>query len=135
MATFRTFGLAYCPHFASTLTRDLSPALVFAEIMGIIKGSEASVHTLQPLTREQYLQISSRLPPYFAMEKVKSRLYEVFEAYEAMRTSRGAWDATDRVLSLLAEMKMNQVLKTVLGDAFDQLYVDGKDASHLRSRI
>lgn len=65
LVDFYTFRLDYWPRLPQTLTKGLSSHLVFAEMMGVIKGSVSSTKSLTPLTREIYLRRSNRLAPNF----------------------------------------------------------------------
>jgi len=99
--------------------------LAFSEIMGVIKGSNSSRLSLAPLTREEYSGRSSRLAPAFSMEAERSRVYDVFLAYEATKNDRGETDNVDRVVKLLGAVRKNSTLRQSLGAAFHEIYIDG----------
>ena len=92
--------------------------------MGVIQGSLFSRETLKPLSRNEYLQLSSRLAPAFTLETEKSRVYDIFEKYQALKLHRRASDAVDRVVKAIRAVKQNQRLKDYLGVSFDEIYID-----------
>ena len=118
------FEVDYWPRFSHVRTKHISVQLVFAEIMGVIKGSESSRESLIPLNREDYLKRSSRLAPTFSSETERSRVYDIFEQYETMKHQRGDFDYVDRVVTLLKGMYRDQALMQLLRSTFDEMYVD-----------
>ncbi len=118
------FQLDYWPRLPHTLTKDFSVGLVFAEIMGIIKGSASSRDTLAPLQRNEYLLRSCRLAPNFVLETERSRVYDIFEKYETLKISRGDVDYVDRVVRILKAVRQDPSLKRVLRTTFDEIYID-----------
>ena len=118
------FELDYWPHFPPTLRKGLPTALVFSEIMGVIKGSHSSCENLTSLTRDEYVKRSARLAPTFASEAERNHLYDVFEAYEALKGSRDQEDEIDRVLKILQALRRNRAVREVLQDVFEEVYVD-----------
>lgn len=121
---FQSFKLDYWPRLPATLTAKLPVELAFAEIMGVIKGSLSSRETLDPLTRNEYLQLSSRLAPAFTLETEKSRIYDIFEKYQALKLHRHESDDVDRVVKAIMAVRENQNLQDYLGASFDEIYVD-----------
>ena len=121
---FQSFRLEYWPRFPAALVKDLSVELAFTEIMGVIKGSISSRKTLQPLSRQAYLELSSRVAPTFTLESEKSRVYELFEKYQALKLHRRETDGVDRVTRLIKAVRDNQTLMNYLGTNFDEIYVD-----------
>lgn len=124
LVDFSTFELDYCPHFPQTLTRKLAVSLVFAEIMGVIKGSASSGKSLTPLSRQEYLTRSCRLAPIFVMEEDRALVYEVFEKYEKMKEERQDVDNVVRVVKLIRVIRRNASLKQFLQSSFDEIYID-----------
>lgn len=118
------FQLDYWPRFAHTLTKDISASLVFAEIMGVIKGSASSRNSLAPLDRQEYLRRSCRLAPTFVLEAERSRVYDIFEMYETQKTDRGDVDYVDRVVRILQAVRRDPSLKRILRSTFDEVYID-----------
>lgn len=123
---YESFALDYWPRFAQSVTKGLPVALVFAEIMGVIKGSARSLESLAALQQEEYVARSRRLAPTFVLDDERKSIYGVYESYEALKTSRGEVDDVDRVVSLLKVLRRDANVKTLLGSAFDEIYIDGK---------
>jgi len=121
---FQSFRLDYWPRFPAALVRNLPTELAFAEIMGVIKGSISSRATLKPLSRKEYLELSSRVAPTFTLESEKSRVYDVFEKYHALKLRRQELDGVDRVIKLIRAVRENQRLKNYLEVAFNEIYID-----------
>ncbi|KAG6879012.1 hypothetical protein C0992_005839, partial [Termitomyces sp. T32_za158] len=93
--SYEVFENHYWPHFPQRLTKGLDSALVFSEIMGIIKGSEntiASGHGY--LDRKTYEELSERTQPTFATRR--NTIYSIFEAYQSQKRQQGDYDAADR---------------------------------------
>lgn len=123
-----TFRLDYWPRLPQSIRKRLSVSLVFAEIMGVIKGSAASRESLAPLSREEYLQKSCRLAPAFQSEDERSRVYQVFEAYESLKFEFQGVDRVDRVIKLLKVVRGNLPLQQKLGSTFEEVYIDGRSS-------
>ena len=71
------------------------PALVFGEIMGVIKGSEEAVGIKERcLDRETYKALSSRTQGTFAHKR--DEIYNLFMAYTNLKVQRQDYDAADR---------------------------------------
>lgn len=125
LVDFQAFKLDYWPHLPHNITKNLSVDLVFAEIMGVIKGSSSSRELLTPLSREEYLTRSSRLAPAFRSEAEKSCVYDVFIAYEHLKFSHEGLDHIDRVVKLLKAVREDSLLRQLLGSKFEEIYIDG----------
>lgn len=123
---FNIFRVEYWTQFSNSLTKRLCVELVYAEIMGVIKGSISSTNTFAPLSRAQYSSTSCRLAPSFSTESERDRVYTIFEQYERMKHERMEIDYVDRAISLLKLIKESQPLSSQIRQAFDELYVDGK---------
>ncbi|KAH8693394.1 hypothetical protein GQ44DRAFT_832739 [Phaeosphaeriaceae sp. PMI808] len=121
---FHTFRLDYWSRFLPTLTKSLPVELVFPEIIGIIKGSTLSSTTLLPLSQADYFSYSSRLAPMFSAESQRSRVYELFLAYEKLKKHYGDVDYVDRVVSLLKSVREKETVQKLFRLAFDELYID-----------
>lgn len=123
---FHVFKAEYWVRFPKNLTRNVSVDLIFAEIMGVLKGSISSADTLNPLSREQYFKTSCRLAPAFTTDSERERVYDIYEIYEKMKMERGEIDQVDRVIALLGSIMSNQGFCDQLGQAFEEVYVDGR---------
>ena len=121
---FYAFKLDYWPRLPAQLTQNVTIELVFAEIMGTIKGSGSSKDSLAPLTRDEYLNRSIQKAPTFALEKERSRVYEIFEKYESLKVQRGDVDYVDRIVKILYSLKKDSILSHRLRTSFDEIYVD-----------
>ena len=121
---FQSFKLDYWPRFPAALIKNLPVELAFAEIMGVIKGSISSRGTLKPLSRKEYLGLSSKVAPAFSLESEKSRVYDIFEKYHILKLRRRELDGVDRVIKVIRAVKENQRLKNHLGATFDEIYID-----------
>ena len=74
--------------------RDLDPALVFGEFMGVIKGSEDTVGTKRRcLDRESYKLLSVRSQATFSHKR--DDIYDLFMAYTKLKGLQD-YDAADR---------------------------------------
>ena len=124
LVDLQAFKLDYWPHLSHALTKDLSVNLVFAEIMGVIKGSASSRGSLAPLSREEYLTRSCRLAPTFVLEAERSRVYEIFKMYEKLKLEMCGADYVDRVVRLLRAVRRDPSLKQLLRSTFDEVYID-----------
>ncbi|KAI4256107.1 MAG: hypothetical protein L6R42_006401 [Xanthoria sp. 1 TBL-2021] len=121
---FPKFREEYWPILARDNEQRLPISLVFAEIMGVIKGSSALALSLGPLTCEEYLQQSSRIAPSFAAETDRLALYKLFGRYESLKLERDEVDYVDRVLDVFRALNKTPVLKQILRAALDEIYVD-----------
>ena len=121
---FYAFKVDYWPRFPKYLTKDTSVHLVFAEIMGVIKGSVSSRESLAPISREEYLTRSCRLAPTFASDAERSCVYDIFELYEKLKIERGDVDYIDRVVRIIRAVRSNWSLLRLLQSTFDEVYID-----------
>lgn len=131
----QAFRLDYWPRLPQAITSHISVDLVFAEIMGVIKGSTSSRESLKPLSREEYLNRSPRLAPNFQSEAERSRVYEAFQAYEALKNASEGKDHVDRVVKLLRAIRGDPQLQHILKSVFDEVYIDGMSSAYLRDCI
>lgn len=125
LVDFYAFKLDYWPKFPDRLTKGLPIELVFAEIMGVIKGSASSRTSLAALRREEYFTRSCRLAPAFAQASERARVYDIFEMYEALKVDLGGVDYVDRVVGVLGAVRGDHMLRRYMGSVFDEVYFDG----------
>ncbi|KIJ45080.1 hypothetical protein M422DRAFT_207261 [Sphaerobolus stellatus SS14] len=121
IVTFDTFRYGYWPHFAQNLTKGLEPALVYNEFLGVIKGSEETLHNGHDsncLDRTTYVNLSERRQSTFARQR--EQIYDLFERYTKMKAERGDYDAADRTHALLRSLPEHWSTKHKV----DFLYVD-----------
>ncbi|KAF9493953.1 hypothetical protein BDN71DRAFT_1027051 [Pleurotus eryngii] len=117
--TYDRFLEEYWAHFPQTLTRRLDPALVFSEIMGIIKGSEKTLTCPEWfLDHSAYMDLGHRAFSTFADNR--ATVYEIFLAYTKQKRANGDYDAADRSHDILQAIRNHDVP----GSKIDYLYVD-----------
>ncbi|KAJ7652111.1 hypothetical protein DFH06DRAFT_1094341 [Mycena polygramma] len=117
--TYDVFRREYWPHLPQPLCKGYDPAMVFSEVMGVIKGSEESLTSKSHyLNREVYFNIGERRQSTFAEQR--GRIYDIFEKYLGQKRSRGDTDAADRTHSILNFFQT----RGVPGRRIDYLYVD-----------
>ncbi|KAF8445555.1 hypothetical protein BDZ91DRAFT_803569 [Kalaharituber pfeilii] len=97
------------------------PDLVFSEILGIIKGSTSAKRNFQPLSREEYLELSARKAIF---TDSKNTIYDIYQNYEAKKRSLGDIDDIDRVTYLLRSLEKDQSSKRTVQSLFDEIYID-----------
>lgn len=122
---FYTFKTEYWTKFPVNLTRKISIELVFAEIMGVIKGSISSADTLLSLSRDKYLETSCRIAPTFTAYADREKVFNIYENYERLKRDTGDIDQIDRVIALLRAITNTPGLSKKLQQAFDHVYIDG----------
>ncbi|KDQ17181.1 hypothetical protein BOTBODRAFT_185909 [Botryobasidium botryosum FD-172 SS1] len=104
LVSFEEFLGRYWLHTNHQFTRGLDPALVWSEIIGVIKGSETTVDTPKGyLSQNSYLALSHRAQTTFA--KRPENVYGIFESYMKRKGQTGAIDAADRTHALLQGIK------------------------------
>jgi hypothetical protein len=121
-STFKTENWG-CLH--GIVTSSCSPELLFAEIMGVIKGSSLTAKTLMPLSRAEYVKKNSKASPAFGSETDRENVFAAFERYEKQKKQRQEIDELDRVCFLLKSLKDNQPLAEQIQRCFEGIYVDG----------
>ncbi|KAJ5127660.1 hypothetical protein N7448_008439 [Penicillium atrosanguineum] len=121
---FNIFKTEYWSCLSGIVPSGCSPELLFAEIMGIIKGSAITASTLMPLKRVEYLSKISKVSPAFASEVEREVVYRAFERYERQKKQRYQIDELDRVIDLLKLLKGNSSLESLIRQCFEEIYVD-----------
>ncbi|KAI0693657.1 hypothetical protein BC835DRAFT_1352925 [Cytidiella melzeri] len=117
--SYMTFLSEYWPHLPQSLTKSLDPALIFAEFMGVIKGSEDSIQSDNGyLEREQYLNVSHRQQGTFSSRR--DAVYSLFQAYLKRKKFRRDWDAADRTRTIVRGLREYGVP----GRKMDFIYID-----------
>ncbi|KAH9921295.1 uncharacterized protein B0H18DRAFT_880310 [Fomitopsis serialis] len=117
--SYKVFMNSYWRHFPQPLTKGLDPALVFGEIIGIIKGSEQALSSTKGfLMKDAYFNLSHRTQGTFANHR--ETIYKLFAAYMKRKRERREYDAADRthvILNALREYGLP-------GKQMDFLYID-----------
>ncbi|KAG8753172.1 hypothetical protein FRC11_007661, partial [Ceratobasidium sp. 423] len=119
--TFEVFAVAYWPHFDQWLTKDLDPALVYSEFLGVIEGSKftlAPTNKLGVLSRREYLDLSCRNS---LLPSQRDKIYSLYESYHKARGQLGGYDAAERTHALIVAMQDG---KRLPGPKIDAIYVD-----------
>ena len=121
---FALFESKYWKQFQSSLSRHYEPGLVFAEILGVIKGSVSNDGEPGTLSRDDYLALSYKRAPTFLSEE-RQEVYDIYLRYESCKARNGDWDGVDRVASLLnfmrtADPEFCRLVETFFGE----IYVD-----------
>ncbi|KAL1709421.1 hypothetical protein EV121DRAFT_286770 [Schizophyllum commune] len=119
LVTYEHFLAAYWPHFSQNLIDRQDSALVFSEIMGVIKGSEtAAALPGRCLDRETYEGLNPRGQLAFA--SCRSTMYDIYVQYTKQKVARGDYDAADRAHNVLRILRE----KGIRGRKIDYIYVD-----------
>ncbi|KAK0506408.1 hypothetical protein EDD18DRAFT_1455735 [Armillaria luteobubalina] len=117
--TFESFFESYWSHFPEHLIKGLDPALVFSEIIGVIKGSEETLSEgNRQLSRTTYLDLSKRQQSIFADRRCE--VYDIYESYMHKKKLRGEYDTGDRTHNILKYFTE----QGIPGRGIDHLYVD-----------
>ena len=121
---FALFKSEYWKQFPSSLTRHCEPGLVFAEILGVIKGSISNEGELRTLSRDDYLALSHKKAPTFLSEE-RQEVYDIYLRYESRKAQNGDRDGIDRVASLLNFMRTaDPGFCRLVETFFGEIYVD-----------
>ena len=120
----RDFQTRYWPQFPHGLTSGLSPHLVFADIMGVIKGSISTCKTLKCLTKKEYEEHSLRTAPNITTEKDRDKVFQLFELYEKLKRKAGDIDTVDWVVYLLQRLRDNLSTAALLTSCIQEVYID-----------
>lgn len=116
--SYGTFLQTYWPHLPQYLTKTLDPALVFAEVMGVIKGSEAALKSIDGFIDEDtYVSLSHRQQGTFASRR--QAVYSLFLAYLRLKRENRHWDAADRTHAILRGLNVG-----IPGKKLDFIYID-----------
>ncbi|CAE6447127.1 unnamed protein product [Rhizoctonia solani] len=122
----REFKEVYWPRFKLGWASTLNPALVYSEVVGVIKGySEALGCINGHLSLDQYLgRAAHKVSPHLD-DSIKHQIYSIFKEYEKIKSLRSEWDHADRSHYILEKFK-EKILHGALGEAYeiDYLYVD-----------
>ncbi|KIY72673.1 hypothetical protein CYLTODRAFT_343644, partial [Cylindrobasidium torrendii FP15055 ss-10] len=98
-----SFLAEYWAHFSQERRRKLDPRLVFSEILGVIKGSEEALNEETCcLSAARYISRTGKRYTSALGDRAED-VYWLFEAYKRMKSRRGAIDAADRCVVLLAK--------------------------------
>lgn len=121
---FSKFKRAYWPSFPLNLRKGISVELVFAEMMAVIKGGNCASDFL-PLTKQSYLELSSRLAPTFLEgSKERESVWKMYKLYENRRRGLAEWDDLDRCRDIRKGLSKGRELLERLQTVIGECYVD-----------
>ncbi|KAH7325422.1 hypothetical protein B0J17DRAFT_681298 [Rhizoctonia solani] len=108
----------YWPSFRG-FTHGLEPNLVWSEIIGVIKGSQAAFNSKDGyLSRTEYVEgLSQR--QFSLLASVRAKVYSIFELYTKRKSTQHDTDEADRTRVIL-----NNLPKILQESNIDYLYVD-----------
>ncbi|KAG8788847.1 hypothetical protein FRC12_014130 [Ceratobasidium sp. 428] len=116
---FDDFREKYWPQFKRHLTSTTDPALVYSEIVGIIKGSAEALESPDGcLTRIQYTDCLYRRVSSQLTRSMRDTIYSIFEQYRIFKARQFEWDHADRTREILQNFKPKAPYRPV-----DYLYV------------
>ncbi|KAJ5437376.1 Tetratricopeptide-like helical [Penicillium cf. griseofulvum] len=121
---FSIFKTEYWGFLSGLAPPSCSPELLFAEIMGVIKGSSVTAKSLKPLYRAEYVKKNAKASPAFTSEAEREKVFGAFERYEKQKKLRKEIDELDRVSALLKSLRDNKVLAEQIQRCFEEIYVD-----------
>ncbi|EMD41355.1 hypothetical protein CERSUDRAFT_120481 [Gelatoporia subvermispora B] len=114
--SYHKFLQSYWPHIRA---RGLDPASVFGEFMGVIKGSELTLHASgNSLSRQHYIDYSGRSQATYADRR--SEIYDMYSSYIKLKRQRGELDIADRTHRIICGLQDSSLARV----AVDFLYVD-----------
>ncbi|KAG2023676.1 hypothetical protein CC2G_001306 [Coprinopsis cinerea AmutBmut pab1-1] len=119
--SYSKFLIEYWIHFPQNLTKGLDPALVFSEIIGVIKGSEQALENEKRyLDKHAYLSLSDRTQYLFSSQR--DTIYAIFMKYLQRKRELEDQDPADRTHKILEAFSLETV--GVPGSKVDFLYID-----------
>ncbi|KAJ5778909.1 hypothetical protein N7457_006629 [Penicillium paradoxum] len=121
---FSIFKTEYWGCLSGMAPPSCSPELLFAEIMGVIKGSSVTAKSLKPLCRAEYVKKNAKASPAFTSETDREKVFAAFERYEKQKRFRKEIDELDRVSGLLRSLRDNRALAEQIQRCFEEIYVD-----------
>lgn len=122
---FSIFKTEYWSSLSGLAPPSCSPELLFAEIMGVIKGSNVTAKSLKFLCRPEYVKKNAKASPAFTLEAEREKVFAAFERYERQKKLRKEIDELDRVSGLLKSLRANKALAEQIQRCFEEIYVDG----------
>ncbi|KAJ5757424.1 uncharacterized protein N7511_006118 [Penicillium nucicola] len=121
---FNVFKTEYWGCLSGLAPSSCSPELLFAEIMGVIKGCSLVAKRLKVLQRTEYVSKNAKMSPAFACEADREKVYVAFERYEKQKRQREEIDELDRVTLLLKSLRNNTTIASQVQCCFEEIYVD-----------
>ncbi|KAJ5980108.1 hypothetical protein N7481_007406 [Penicillium waksmanii] len=121
---FDIFKYEYWGCLSASAPQGCPPELIFAEIMGVIRGSRICAKDLRALSREEYVPRESKVSPAFPGVADREKAFDVYERYERLKKQRGQIDDLDRVMDVLKYIMENPSFASQLRRCFEAIYVD-----------
>lgn len=128
---FSIFKTEYWGCLSGLAPSSCSPELLFAEIMGVVKGSSVTAKSLKPLSCAEYVKKNAKASPAFSSETEREKVFAAFERYEKQKKLRKEIDELDRVSGLLKSLRDNKALAEQIKRCFEEIYVDGESEFYL----
>lgn len=126
---FALFDQQYWPRMNQVLRKGISAALVYAEVMGVIKGSvEALVSRVAPvghLSEQAYLALAEQRTSSLTVPQ--RQVYALYRQYEHLKGQAWQYDHMDRVLYVYRQLAAADAKgQPVVGSCqqVDRVYVD-----------
>ncbi|KAF3159968.1 hypothetical protein TWF751_000520 [Orbilia oligospora] len=120
---FGKFKRSYWPSFPTSAKKGLSVDGVFSEISGVIKAS-SSASAYQPLSKQQYQDLSYRVAPNFRPGPEREAVYGLYQAYEKRKTFFREWDDLDRTFELHRLLARDEKLSSRIRSQVTEVFVD-----------
>ncbi|GJY82118.1 UvrD-like helicase, ATP-binding domain, P-loop containing nucleoside triphosphate hydrolase [Tanacetum coccineum] len=118
--TFDIFCSCYWPHFNTNLTKKLDSSRVFTEIISHIKGGLLAGECSDgKMSYEGYCLLAKSRSSTLTKEK-REIVYNLFQAYEKMKSEREEFDLGDFVNDIHRRLKNGNYK----GDQMDFVYID-----------
>ncbi|KAJ5545485.1 hypothetical protein N7535_006129 [Penicillium sp. DV-2018c] len=121
---FNIFKTEYWGCLTGLAPASCSPELLFAEIMGVIKGCGVTAKRLKPLTGPEYVKKNAKASPAFPSEADRAKVFASYERYEKQKKLRKEIDELDRVSGILKSLRDNKVVAEQIRRCFQEIYVD-----------
>ncbi|KAG8760604.1 hypothetical protein FRC11_000178, partial [Ceratobasidium sp. 423] len=100
--SYSDFKERYWPQFKRIYKPEITPALVYSEILGVIKGSSESMSCpKRHLSKDQYLGSMVRRVSAQLDVGTREQIYTIFEQYKRLASISFELDVADRTHSLL----------------------------------
>ncbi|KAJ1300871.1 hypothetical protein OPQ81_002509 [Rhizoctonia solani] len=124
---YSDFKERYWPQFRRSYKPEITPPLVYSEIMGVIKGSSHSIHgSRKYLSKDQYLSgMVRRVSAQLDME-TREHIYAIFEQYKKLLGAYFEMDMADRAHCLLEFVNDINAVEAANSDSHSYLNHDSR---------
>ncbi|KAM5566524.1 hypothetical protein ABKV19_014932 [Rosa sericea] len=118
--SYERFCSSYWPHFNMKLTKRLDALRVFTEIISHIKGGHRALEAGDgKLSQSDYVKMSECRASNLC-QKEREIIYDIFQAYEKMKTRNGEYDIADFVIDIHRRLQREKYK----GDEINFVYID-----------